>query len=181
MESYAQILNFGIPFFMLLIALEFIWSRFKGIEVNTAFDMVSSLSSGITNITKDILGIAVIIVSYEWMYNHLALFDISAYWWVFLVAFILEDFAGYWMHRWEHVINIFWNRHIIHHSSEEFNLSCALRQNVSAIVGVFFFVYIPMAIIGVPPKVIAIVAPIQLFAQFWYHTRLIAMPLTLNT
>jgi len=173
MESYAAVLNYGIPFFLVLIIAEWVWSYFKGVTVNRSFDTVSSLSSGITNIVKDVLGIAIIIVSYQWMYNHIAIFDISAYWWVFVVAFILEDFSGYWAHRWEHKINIFWNRHIIHHSSEEFNLACALRQNVSAIVGVFFFLYIPMALIGVPPKVIAIVAPIQLFAQFWYHTRLI--------
>jgi len=173
MESYAAVLNYGIPFFLILIIAEWIWSYYKGVEVNRSFDTVSSLSSGITNIVKDVLGIAIIVVSYKWMYEHIAIFDISAYWWVFVVTFILEDFSGYWAHRWEHEINIFWNRHMIHHSSEEYNLACALRQNVSAIVGVFFFLYIPMAIIGVPPKVIAIVAPIQLFAQFWYHTRLI--------
>jgi len=129
--------------------------------------------TGVTNIIKDVLGIAVIIVSYSFMYEHFAIFELKAYWWVFVIAFILDDFAGYWGHRFEHVINIFWNRHIIHHSSEEFNLACALRQDISAIVGIFFFLYIPMAIVGVPVEVIAIVKPIQLFAQFWYHTRLI--------
>ena len=84
-----------------------------------------------------------------------------------------QALKGYWSHRWNHKINLFWNRHVIHHSSEEFNLSCALRQNISAIVGVYFFLYIPLALLGVPTRVIALVAPIHLFSQFWYHTRLI--------
>ena len=72
-----------------------------------------------------------------------------------------------------HEINVFWNRHIVHHSSEEFNLACALRQSISQIFGIFFFLMLPMAFIGVPTEIIAIVAPIHLFAQFWYHTTLI--------
>lgn len=90
-----------------------------------------------------------------------------------MVGFIGLDFAGYWTHRFEHVINLFWNRHIIHHSSEEFNLACALRQNISAVFNLFTFLLIPCALLGVPPNIIAVIAPLHLFAQFWYHTVLI--------
>jgi hypothetical protein len=107
------------------------------------------------------------------MESHLGLFEIKSNVWLYVLAFIGLDFAGYWSHRWSHEINVFWNRHIIHHSSEEFNLACALRQSVSNIFAIFTFLYLPMAILGIPTKVVAIVAPIQLFAQFWYHTRLI--------
>ncbi|HEY8689498.1 MAG TPA: sterol desaturase family protein, partial [Chitinophagaceae bacterium] len=86
-------------------------------------------------------------------------------------AFICIDFAGYWVHRWEHHINIFWNLHIIHHSSEDFNLACALRQSVSMLVNPFTILLLPAALVGVPTQVMAIVGPIQLFAQFWYHTQ----------
>jgi len=92
---------------------------------------------------------------------------------VYALAFLGIDFVGYWSHRFDHKINVFWNRHIVHHSSEEFNLSCALRQSISAVVGIYFFLYIPMALIGIPQEVVAIVAPLHLFAQFWYHTRVI--------
>jgi len=173
MEEMGQILSYAAPVFVLLVMIEWIISYFKGVEIANSFDTISSLSSGITNILKSVLGIAIVIVSYDFMVSHLAVFELKAHWWVFVIAFILEDFAGYWSHRFEHVINIFWNRHIIHHSSEEYNLACALRQDISAIVGVFFFLYIPMAIVGVPVEVLAIIKPIQLFSQFWYHTRLI--------
>ncbi len=173
MEAYAEVLNFAIPFFVLLILIEWLWSYKKGIEINRSFDMTSSLSSGITNILKDVLGLTIIIVSYGWMESKIGLFDIKSTFLLYVLAFIGKDFASYWSHRFEHVINIFWNRHIIHHSSEEFNLACALRQPISGIFGVFFFLYIPLALIGVPQEVIAVTAPLHLFAQFWYHTRLI--------
>ena len=104
------------------------------------------------------------------MVDHLALFTIEATWITYVLAFITIDFQGYWSHRWNHHINIFWNRHIIHHSSEYFNLACALRQSISSIFSLFTFLLLPAAIIGIPQSVIAILAPLHLFAQFWYHT-----------
>ncbi len=173
MEEYAQILNYAIPFFLILIAVEYVASRFMHIQVNRIFDTISSLSSGISNVIKDVLGLSIVIISYQWFVEHFALFTIESSILLYVLAFIGIDFSGYWVHRWCHEINIFWNRHIIHHSSEEYNLACALRQSVSEIFAVFTFTYIPLAILGVPASVIGVVAPIQLFAQFWYHTRLI--------
>lgn len=173
MEAYAQALNYAIPFFILLIAVEWIIGYRKGMLVNRSMDTISSISSGLTNTIKDVLGLSIVIISYDWMHDHLALFEIKSGIWLYILAFIGLDFAGYWSHRWSHEVNIFWNRHIIHHSSEEFNLACALRQSISTIFAIFTFLYLPMAILGIPVKVVAIVAPIQLFAQFWYHTRLI--------
>ena len=88
-------------------------------------------------------------------------------------AFLVQDFTGYWMHRLNHRVNIFWNRHIIHHSSEEFNLSCALRQSISETFRFSAILVIPAALLGIPTKIFAILGPIHLFMQFWYHTRLI--------
>mgnify|MGYP000577601682 CR=1 FL=1 len=173
MKTYAEVLMIAIPMFIGLLFIEYLVSRYRKMEVINSFDTISSLSSGITNTIKDVLGLAVIILSYDWMVNHVAIFDIKSSVLAYVLAFIGIDFAGYWTHRFEHEINLLWNRHIIHHSSEEFNLACALRQNVSAIFGIFFFLFLPMAIIGVPAEVVAVVAPIHLFAQFWYHTRLI--------
>ncbi len=173
MEAYAQALNIAIPIFFLLILIEEAAARWMGVSVNRGLDMVSSLSSGITNVVKDVLGLSIAIISYAWMVEHLAIFTIKATWLVFVLAFVAKDFAGYWTHRLEHTVNFLWNRHIIHHSSEEFNLSCALRQSISEVFRIFTFLMLPAALIGIPTAVIAVIAPIQLFAQFWYHTRLI--------
>lgn len=134
-------------------------------------DTVSSISSGLTNIVKDSLGLGIIIVSYPYLVDHLALVEIRNSWVVWLVAFIAMDFAGYWNHRLSHHINFFWNQHVIHHSSEQFNLACALRQSISNLLGYFPLLLLPAAVLGVPREVIAILAPIHLFAQFWYHTQ----------
>ncbi len=173
MELYAQALSYAIPLFLVLIVLEQWIAQRKGLEVNRGMDVISSLSSGMTNTLKNLMGLSVVLISYGWLVDHLALTQVTPSWWVYALAFLGMDFVGYWSHRFDHKINVFWNRHIVHHSSEEFNLSCALRQSISAVVGIYFFLYIPMALIGIPQEVVAIVAPLHLFAQFWYHTRVI--------
>lgn len=173
MEAYAAVLLYAIPGFMVLMAIESIFAKWKGVEINKAMDVIASLSSGMTNTLKAVMGLSVIIISYEWLVDHLAIFEWTASPFVYVLAFIGLDFKGYWGHRWEHSINVLWNRHIVHHSSEEFNLACALRQEISAVFAIFFFLLIPIAILGVPAKVVAIVAPLHLFSQFWYHTRVI--------
>lgn len=173
MEAYVAVLNYAIPFFMILLLIEVAAARWKKASVIRSMDTLSSLSSGLTNAIKDVLGLTVVIVSYGWFEEQLGIFDIQSTWLVYLLAFIGLDFAGYWVHRLSHSVNYFWNRHIIHHSSEEFNLGCALRQSISGFFAITVFFLLPIALLGVPEEVVAIVAPLHLFAQYWYHTRLI--------
>ena len=173
METYATALMYAIPFFMMLIVIEQLAAIWMQKPVNRGMDVISSLSSGMTNTLFSLLGIGVVIWGYKEMEQRIGLFEIQSTPVLYILAFMGHDFAGYWSHRFNHSINIFWNRHVVHHSSEEFNLSCALRQEISAIVGIFFFLYIPTALLGVPYEIFAVVAPLHLFAQFWYHTRLI--------
>ncbi|MBT9190357.1 sterol desaturase family protein [Zobellia russellii] len=171
METYAQALLYAIPFFVVLLLVEIAYGHFVKDQKHKVMDSVSSISSGFTNIIKDTLGLGFILVTYPFLFEHLALFKMESTWVVWLVAFIVIDFAGYWNHRLNHKINFFWNQHVIHHSSEEFNLACALRQSISNLIGYFPLLLIPAAIAGVPNEVIAILAPVHLFAQFWYHTQ----------
>lgn len=173
MEVYGKILIIAMPCFLALIIIEKLYGYFKGVDHAPLMDSVSSISSGVTNATKDVLGLSITILTYEWMVSKMALFTIQESALAYIVAFIAIDFQGYWTHRWAHQINIFWNKHAIHHSSEEFNLSCALRQSVSQFFNLFTFLLLPAALLGVPAKVIAITLPIQFFVQFWYHTRYI--------
>ncbi len=173
METYGKILLIAMPIFLLLVLLEKWYGWKTGKDTVRVMDMVSSLSSGVTNVTKDVLGLSVAIISYEWMYTHLAVTHIKEGVLVYIVAFVALDFSGYCIHRIQHNTNIFWNAHIIHHSSEEYNLACALRQSISVFFRIFTFFLIPAALLGVPGNVIAIVAPLHLFIQFWYHTQLI--------
>jgi sterol desaturase/sphingolipid hydroxylase (fatty acid hydroxylase superfamily) len=171
MERYGKVLLIAIPFFILLILIEKAYGLWKGEDRTPIMDMVSSLMSGLTNAVKDVWGLSISILSYAWMVSHLALFRPETSWWMFVVAFIVLDFQGYWVHRWAHEINFFWNKHLIHHSSEEFNLPCALRQSISSFISLFTFFLLPAALLGIPTMVVATIAPLHLFAQFWYHTR----------
>ena len=171
MEAYANALLIAIPAFMVLMLTEMIYGYIKGKQTYVFMDTISSLSSGLTNILKDTLGLVVILISYPWLSQLLAITHIEADLWLYLTAFMCIDFASYWSHRLNHKINFFWNQHIIHHSSEEFNMACALRQSISNILGYGALFMIPAAILGVPQEVIAILAPLHLFGQFWYHTQ----------
>ncbi|MEL6632863.1 MAG: sterol desaturase family protein [Bacteroidota bacterium] len=170
MEAYAQVLLYAIPGFMGLILIEALYGWIKG-EVNfRSMDIIASLSSGLTNTIKRILGLTIVIVSYGWVEERVALMEIEATWLVYVLAFLALDFAGYWNHRLNHSINYFWNVHIVHHSSEEFNLACALRQTISNFFGLGFIFLFPAALLGIPEEVIAVVGPLHFFLQFWYHT-----------
>lgn len=171
METYGKILLIAMPVFLFLVLFEKWYGWFRGRDTVRTMDMISSLSSGVTNVTKDVLGLTLVILTYGWLVDHLAIYHIRTTWVTYVVAFIVIDFAGYWVHRWNHQINILWTLHIVHHSSEEFNLACALRQSISNLINPFTFLLIPAALLGVPEKVVATVGPLQLFAQFWYHTR----------
>ena len=171
MEAYGKILLIAMPIFLLLVLFEKWYGWRKGMDTVRNMDMISSLSSGVTNVTKDVLGLAIAVISYEWLVSKLALTHIPTNWLTYLIVFIVLDFAGYTVHALDHKVNFFWNSHIIHHSSEEFNLACALRQSISVFVRLFAILLLPAALLGIDPKVIAIVAPLHLFAQFWYHTQ----------
>lgn len=170
METYAQILLIAMPIFLIFVMAEQIYGYYARKTPFHHLDTISSLSSGFTNSLKDVLGLSVSIITYSWLVKHVAIFEIKSSVWIAIIAFIALDFAGYWTHRISHEINFFWNRHVIHHSSEEFNLACALRQSISVFVNIFTVFLIPAAIFGVPAEIIAIIAPLHLFAQFWYHT-----------
>lgn len=170
METYGKILLIAMPAFLALVLFEKWYAWKKGADNVKTADAISSLLSGVTNVTKDVLGLGIAIYGYGWMVRHLAIYHIETNWLTYLVAFLALDLSGYIVHRIQHTYNFFWNGHLVHHSSEEFNLACALRQSISGIVKIFAIFLLPAAIVGVPEKVIAVVAPLHLFAQFWYHT-----------
>ncbi len=170
METYGKILTIASPLFLLLVLIEKAYGWYAKKDSFKAMDMISSLTSGYTNSVKDVLGLSVSILTYDWMVSHWTLYKVESTIWVYIIAFVSLDLTGYLVHRMAHSINFFWNKHAIHHSSEEFNLACALRQSISSFVSLFTIFLLPAALLGVDTKVIAVVAPLHLFAQFWYHT-----------
>ena len=171
METYASILLITIPIFLILILAEILYGILRKDQKYSYMDTISSLSSGFTNLLYDIMGLGILIFSYPFLYERLKQFTLEETFINYFIAFICIDFASYCHHRLKHSVNIFWNQHVIHHSSEEFNLACALRQSITNNLGIGVLFLLPAAVIGVPPKMISILAPLHLFGQFWYHTR----------
>lgn len=105
METYGKILLIAIPAFLLLVLFEMGYSWRKEKKTMRTNDTISSLLSGVTNITKDVLGLSIIIYSYSWMVQHWALLHIKASWLTYAIAFIVLDFSGYCVHRIQHQFN----------------------------------------------------------------------------
>ena len=173
MSYYIKTLFYAIPTFAFLILIEAIVAKIKGLKINRPADVISSLSSGITNTIRDAIKFTFAIVTYSWLVDNIAIYKLDSYWLVLFIAFLVQDFSGYWVHRLNHRVNILWNRHFIHHSSEDFNLSCALRQSISNTIKFSAIFMIPGALLGVPASIFAVLGPIHLFMQLWYHTQLI--------
>ena len=171
MDTYANILLITIPIFLILIMVEISYGAWKNDLKHSYMDTISSLSSGFTNLMVDILGLGIIIFSYPFFYERLKVIELEESIFLYFIAFVCVDFASYCHHRLKHSINIFWNMHVIHHSSEEFNLACALRQSITNNLGIGILFLVPAALLGIPPKMISILGPLHLFGQFWYHTR----------
>src|SRR6187549_1327568 len=102
MEAYGKILLIAMPAFLLLVLFEKWYGWRKGFDTVRSMDMISSLSSGVTNVTKDVLGLSVALISYGWLADRVALVHIEATWLTYVIAFIVLDFAGYVVHALEH-------------------------------------------------------------------------------
>ena len=173
METFATGIKYVLPFFLLLIAIEMIVAKIRNKDIIKIMDSVSSLSSGITNVLKKVLGLTIYIFTYDFLLEHLAVFNFKSTVLQYIIGFFAIDFYVYWNHRWRHRYNVLWNNHVIHHSSEEYNLPVALRQTIGDFVDIYFFLIIPAAIFGIPSEVMSVLAVVMLFGGFWYHTQLI--------
>src|SRR4029078_7266230 len=99
MEQYGKILLIAMPAFLFLVLFEKIYGWYKGKDTVRDMDMISSLSSGVTNVTKDVLALSFIIISYPFFLRNLALTSVPNKILTYVIAFIALDFAGYWVHR----------------------------------------------------------------------------------
>jgi alkylglycerol monooxygenase len=163
-----SIILYAVPLFFLLIFIEILLEKIKGTNYYRINDSINSLTAGVlsrvTGIVKQLFPLTVYVLVFE----QLALFQITSSWWMWVTAFVLYDFCYYWKHRFGHEMNILWAAHVVHHSSEEYNLTTALRQSSSFFSWIF---YLPMAVLGFDPITLITVGSLNLIYQFWVHTR----------
>jgi sterol desaturase/sphingolipid hydroxylase (fatty acid hydroxylase superfamily) len=189
-----SIIQASIPLFFLLLLVELAYAQVRGVRLLRLQDSITDLSLGTLSQLSGVFFKLVTIGIYIWVGSHLSFpaFLPRLAWpdgapfvgadgfpgfavripelisWT--AAFVLVDFAYYWLHRLSHEVHVLWAGHVVHHSSEEYNLAVALRQ--SALHGLMSWVfYIPLAVIGVPWTLFVSCNALNLVYQFWIHTR----------
>ncbi|MBK8656632.1 MAG: sterol desaturase family protein [Haliscomenobacter sp.] len=159
----------AIPMYFTLMGIELVAEALSGKRTYRLNDAVTNISTGtlqqMTGTFLRILKIGIYVVIYE----KLAFFHIEPTWWSFVAVFILWDLCYYWDHRFAHEVSLFWGGHSVHHQSEDYNLSVALRQSSTSIIWGTPF-YLPLAFLGFDPTQFALVGGFNLLYQFWIHT-----------
>jgi alkylglycerol monooxygenase len=170
--SPSQVIVLATPVFFALIALEYAIGRRRRHNTYRLDDAISSIGLGMLSQISAVFTRLLRVGLYTAVYSAVALWPDHPFWtsWIgWLTALVFYDFCYYWLHRAGHESAVFWAAHVVHHQSQDYNLSTALRQTSSgALLGWIF--YLPMAIAGVPPLVFGVVALIDLLYQFWVHT-----------
>ncbi len=167
------LLYYAIPAFVVLLSLEAWYSWKEQKQLYASKDTFSSLAMGIGNVLSGLATKALIFGVYTLIYR-LRLFTLDGTaWWHWAIAFLADDFSYYWFHRSSHHINWFWASHVVHHSSQKYNLSAALRQTWTGnLTGAFLF-WCWMPLIGFHPVIVLTMQSISLIYQFWIHTEVI--------
>jgi sterol desaturase/sphingolipid hydroxylase (fatty acid hydroxylase superfamily) len=167
----AQIIVLATPIFLALIALEFTFGRLRGRNTYRLADALSSIGLGIMSQLSGVFSKLLIGGVYVLAFQALAPWRLPAdQAWVWISGLLVYDFCYYWHHRAGHRVALLWAAHAVHHQSEDYNLSTALRQTSTGWIGGWVF-YLPMALLGFPPLVFGVVALIDLLYQYWVHTQ----------
>ncbi|MEX0813341.1 MAG: sterol desaturase family protein [Chitinophagales bacterium] len=171
----------AIPAFFLLIGLELLIDKIKKTKYYRFNDAITNLSCGVGSQVFGVFLKAFIYIGYYFLYNNYKIFELPgigqnyAVAEVLLTGFVLflgVDFFYYWFHRLAHEINVLWGSHVVHHQSEEYNLTVALRQGW--VQGAFSWMfYLPLAIVGFQPELFILINAFQTLYQFWIHTKAI--------
>lgn len=164
-----DLILYAIPFFFLLILLEFAYGMVRGRNTYRINDTINSLSMGSLSRLQALVILGFSGAIYEWVVAHYQLQQLPGdQAWVWVSCFVLYDFAYYWKHRFGHEVALFWGSHVAHHQSEDFNLGTALRQTSIDFYGFLF--YLPFFALGYPAEILFTVVSLNLIYQFWVHT-----------
>jgi sterol desaturase/sphingolipid hydroxylase (fatty acid hydroxylase superfamily) len=168
----ADPVTLAIPAFVLLVLAEMVVARIKDRSRYEPRDTLTSLALGTGSTVAGVLSGGMVFALAIWVWQF-RLFEIGYAWYWFAIAFVLDDLAYYVFHRSAHRVRWFWASHVIHHSSQHYNLSTALRQTWTGFFSLAFLFRLPLFLIGFPPAMVFFVAGLNLIYQFWIHTEVI--------
>ncbi len=167
-----NLIHYAIPAFVLLLVAEVIISSYHKYHWFETKDTVSSLSMGIGNVLIGLFTKGMVFGAYMLVYQFY-IFDIGYAWWAWVLLFFAEDFSYYWFHRTAHSARYFWASHVVHHSSQKYNLGTALRQTWTGDLTGSFIFWLWLPLMGFHPIMIMTIQSISLLYQFWIHTEVI--------
>ena len=171
MKSMTGLVQLAIPGFILLLILEAIAAAIMRRDLYEIKDTAASLTMGVGNLMVGLFSKAVQFSVLVFLYKF-AIFKLGYVWWAWVLAFFADEFSYYWFHRTSHEVRLFWASHVIHHSSQRYNLSTALRQTwTGGFMSFIFWLWMP--IVGFPPMMILTMNAVSLLYQFWIHTELV--------
>ncbi|HNJ88651.1 MAG TPA: sterol desaturase family protein [Chitinophagales bacterium] len=172
MPEAVNYIVYSIPVFFLLIGVEILIDKARKTGYYRLNDALSNINAGITEQVTGAFLKTFVVGLYAWTYDHMRIASIPDNIVMWIILFIGVDFFYYWFHRLAHEINVLWGGHVVHHQSEEYNLSVALRQGAFQKFGSFLF-YLPLALIGFNPVMFIVVSQFQTLYQFWIHTKVV--------
>jgi len=164
-----DLILYAVPAFYLLIIMEIVAEKWRNTNFYQVSDSLTSLATGTINYLLKVSLSLMPFTVYALFFEHISLIQLGDSPLVWLIAFVLYDFFYYWNHRMGHEMNILWAAHVVHHSSEEYNLTTALRQTGTGFLSFVF--YLPMAVLGFDPLMVIAVGALNLIYQFWVHTQ----------
>ena len=159
----------AIPAFIILLAAEIAYARWRKRPFFCPRDTATSLGLGLGSLAAGLLTGGIVLALATWLYQY-RLFEIGYAWWAFALCFVLDDFCYYLFHRSAHRVRWFWASHVVHHSSERYNLSTALRQTWTGFISLNFLFRLPLFLVGFPPALVFFCVGVNLVYQFWIHT-----------
>jgi sterol desaturase/sphingolipid hydroxylase (fatty acid hydroxylase superfamily) len=166
-----NLIHYAIPVFVITVIIEAILTVKVKLEDYEFKDAITSITMGLGNVAIGLFTKGVTLALFIWLYQF-RLFTIPFTWWAWLILLFAEDFVYYWNHRIAHESRLFWASHVVHHSSQKYNLSTALRQTWTGSFYTFIF-WLPLIIIGFHPVMVLVQMSISLLYQYWIHTELI--------
>ncbi|PVD35948.1 hypothetical protein C0Q70_02917 [Pomacea canaliculata] len=172
LEEVPQYVEEAAPYFMLTLFLENLILLAKKMPTMRPNDGFSSIAHGLLSLMHSFIFRGIELATYIWIYERFCIYTLP--WessWTWLLTMLGVDLGYYWVHRFGHEVNIMWAGHQVHHSSEDYNLSTALRQSMFHRYITWVF-YLPLALF-IPPSQFQVHLQFNLIYQFWIHTELI--------
>ena len=168
-----QLINYAIPAFVLLLVAEAVLDAVDRRALYEKRDTFASLAMGVGNVLTNLFAKAMVLAAFLLVYE-VRLFTVPpTAWWAWVLLFFADDFSYYWFHRVSHGCRFLWASHVVHHSSQRYNLSTALRQTWTGNLTGSFVFWLWLPLVGFHPVMVMTMQAVSLIYQFWIHTEVI--------